>query len=130
MTSVMHTHYQTYNGQGPPTSECFSRLKTAYSARKEPLKGQRSLIYARLCQTGEKCPSQCQPRLFYSQPRQLPCAKHPVLQPGHLSFQNGLHQLDTTGVRNNQTLRETLQVSPLPLPKHGMGLTVTAQSQP
>ena len=41
----------------------------------EPLKRQRSLIYARLCQKGEKWPSQCRPRLFYSQPRQLPCAR-------------------------------------------------------
>ena len=43
----------------------------------EPLKRQRSLNYARLCQEGEKCRSQC--RLFYSQARQLPCARHTML---------------------------------------------------
>ena len=41
----------------------------------------KSLIYTRLCQKGEKWPSQCQPRLFYSQPRQLPSARHSVLKP-------------------------------------------------
>ena len=49
----------------------------------EPLKRQRSLIYAHLCQ-GEKWPSRYRPRLFYSQPRQLPCAWHPVLKLAHL----------------------------------------------
>ena len=48
----------------------------------EPIERQRSLIYPRLCQ-GEKWPSPCQPRLFYSQPRQLPCAWHPMLKPVH-----------------------------------------------
>ena len=66
------------NGQDPPTSECFSWLKTAYSVKMEPLK---RLIYARLCQKGEKCLSQCRPRLFYSQPRQLLHAQHPVVKP-------------------------------------------------
>jgi len=33
MTSSTPTHKKAYNGQGPPTSERFSRLKTAYSAR-------------------------------------------------------------------------------------------------
>ena len=28
--------------------------------------------------------SQCRPRLFYSQPRQLSCARHPALKPTHL----------------------------------------------
>ena len=46
--------------------------------------GQRSLIYTHLCLKGEKWPSQCRPRLFYSQPRQLPCARPPVLKPSHL----------------------------------------------
>ena len=47
----------------------------------EPLMRQRSLIYAPLCQEGEKWPSWCRPRLFYSQPRQLPCARHPCWNP-------------------------------------------------
>ena len=50
----------------------------------EPLKRQRSLIYAHLCQNGEKWPSR--PRLFYSQPGKLPCAWHPVLKPAHLPY--------------------------------------------
>jgi len=58
----------------------------------EPLKRQRALIYARLCQKLEKCPSQCWPRLFYSQPRQLPCTRHPVWKP-KTYLQNGLRQL-------------------------------------
>ena len=33
MTSATLTHERAYNGQGPPTSECFSRLKTTYNAR-------------------------------------------------------------------------------------------------
>ena len=33
MTSATPTHYRAYNGQGPPTSERFSQLKNAYSAR-------------------------------------------------------------------------------------------------
>ena len=33
MTSATHTHLRAYNGQGPPTSERFSRLKTVYSGR-------------------------------------------------------------------------------------------------
>ena len=52
----------------------------------EPLKRQRSLIYTRLCQKRVKCPSQCWPRLFYSHPRQLPCAQHPVLKSTHLPY--------------------------------------------
>ena len=50
----------------------------------EPLKKQRSLFYTRLCQKGEKWPSQFWPRLFYSQPNQLPCAHHPLLKHAHL----------------------------------------------
>ena len=38
MTSATPTNQQAYNGQGPPTSECFSRLKTVYSARNGALK--------------------------------------------------------------------------------------------
>ena len=32
----------------------------------------------------EKLPSQCQPRPFYGQPRQLPCSRHFVTMPTHL----------------------------------------------
>ena len=64
----------------------------------EPLKRQRRPC---LCPFVPKCQSQCrpglfyskrrpglfyskrQPGLFYSQPRQLPCAWHPVLKPAH-----------------------------------------------
>ena len=56
--------------------------KQATVSEMEPIERQRSLIYPCLCQ-GEKWPSRCQPRLFYSQPRQLPCARHPVLKPAH-----------------------------------------------
>jgi len=58
-----------------------SQLKTAYTARNGAPK---KLIYACLCQEAEKWPSRCRPTLFYSQPRQLPCAQHPVLKPAHL----------------------------------------------
>ena len=56
----------------------------------EPLNRQRNLIYPHLCQKGEKWPSHCRPRLFYSQPKQLPCARHFMLKPAHLPLSHYL----------------------------------------
>ena len=53
MTSATPTHLRAYNGQGPPTSECFSQLKTAYSARNGAPKRQGSLIYTHLCRNAQ-----------------------------------------------------------------------------
>ena len=55
ITSLLLSELKMVRGS---TSECFSRLKTTNR--------------------------QCRPRLFYSQGRQLPCARHPVLKPTHL----------------------------------------------
>ena len=105
MTSATPTHQRAYNVQVPPTSERFSRLKTAYGARNRAPKEAEEPY---LCPFVSKWPSQCQPRLFYSQPSQQPCAQHPVLKPAHLPLshhfcqrktylQNGLRQLITCG---------------------------------
>ena len=50
-----------------------------------PYKG-RGVVSMPVCvkKKGEKWPSQCRPRLFYSQPRQLPCAQHVMTMPAHL----------------------------------------------
>ena len=58
-----------------PTENCLQCQKWS------PWKRQRSHIYVRLCKKGKKWPSQCQPRLFYSQPSQQPCARHPCWNP-------------------------------------------------
>ena len=45
MTSATLIHSWAYNGQGPLTSECFSRLKTVYSARNEaPKKAEKPYL--------------------------------------------------------------------------------------
>ena len=75
---LCHAHSASLQWSGPPTSECFFRLKAAYNARNGLIKRQRSLIYTHLCQKGEKCSRQCRPGLFYSQPTQpVPLASYP-----------------------------------------------------
>ena len=86
MNSATPTHWQAYTmvrALRPVNASPDWKLPTVPEI--EPLKRQRSLIYARLCQKERNSqPSADQLRLFYSQPRQLPCARHPVLKPAHL----------------------------------------------
>ena len=62
----------------------FHFLKAAYSARNGAHKKAEEPYLRPFVSKGDKCSSQCQPGLFYSQPRQLPCAWHPALKPTHL----------------------------------------------
>ena len=63
-----HSLASLYNDQGFSTSKCFSWLKTVYKARnRAPTRAE----------------SQCQPKPFYSQPRQLPCTWHVVNRSAH-----------------------------------------------
>ena len=46
MTSTKPSHYRAYNGQSCPTSEHFSWLKTAYSARNgAPMKAEKRFLH-------------------------------------------------------------------------------------
>ena len=76
MTLATPTHLQAYKGQGSPTSERFSRLKTVYSTRNgAPTKTEQWFL----------CPfvlSQCLRRLLSaSQDSCMPCAQHVVCPP-------------------------------------------------
>ena len=80
-----------------PTENCLQYQKWC------PIQGEGSGFYARLCQQGEKWSGQCWPRPFYSQPRQLLCARHPCWNPPTSPYptspylENGLRQLITCG---------------------------------
>ena len=67
------------------TSKRFARLKTVYSARNgAPTKAEEWFLYSFV--KGEKWPSQCWLRPFYSQLGQLTCAWHVMDIPAHLSL--------------------------------------------
>ena len=101
MISATPTHYRAYNGQGPPTSEHFSQLKTANSVRNgAPKKAEEPYLCPFVSRNAQAsanqgCSTASQGSCHVLKPTHLPLSHLFCYRKTYL--QNGLRQLITCG---------------------------------
>ena len=80
-------------------------------------------VSAPICaKKGEKWSSQCQPRLFYIHPRQLPCARHVMIMPAHLPPTNALTDNMRTKSHDAKKCHQWLKGRVIIVEPHGVGI--------
>ena len=80
-------------------------------------------VSAPICaKKGEKWSSQCQPRLFYIHPRQLPCAQHVMIMPAHLPPTNAPTDNMRTKSHDAKKCHQWLRGRVIIVEPHGVGI--------